>query len=295
MRRIEKEARDDICAPQRTMTISTVSDNHESTYFGHLYRSNALKYELGSPDDLAHNASLPAGADWILYAILDALCDRYLPNIDIIMKQVDRLDTSIMDADGFQERETILARLGYIKKTVNALGRMLKQKQRIGLELISRQIRVIKPNIQISLHDVVDRLTLAKDRLDEAASSLDYINQNFLIKLQVRRMHSITYKREMMKTVTYISAFTFPADVMIQYMSFSFKTPGRGESKSILWWFVSLICIFAISFGILLWVMREFNRLVPKVKKPNTNRSLRAWWPAGLPGFKKQNSIIKSS
>jgi Mg2+ and Co2+ transporter CorA len=200
-----------------------------------------------------------------------------------------------MDADGFQERETILARLGYIKKTVNALGRMLKQKQRIGLELISRQIRVIKPNIQISLHDVVDRLTLAKDRLDEAASSLDYINQNFLIKLQVRRMHSITYKREMMKTVTYISAFTIPADVMIQYMSLSFKTPGRGESKSILWWFVSLISIFAISFAILLWVMREFNRLVPKGKKQNTNRSLRAWWPAGLPGFKKQNSIIKSS
>jgi Mg2+ and Co2+ transporter CorA len=265
MRRIGHEKNETLlCPPSRSMTIARNSDANDGSFFGHIYRSNAVKYEVENVDQCS--VSLPAGADWILYAILDALCDRYIPNIDIVMKQVENLDSSIMSCHGFNQRENLLVRLGFVKKTVIALGRMLKQKQRIGLELISRQIRVITPNTQISLHDVVDRLTLARDRLEEAAVNLDYIHKNFLIKLQVRRMHSIAYKREMMKIVTMISAFTIPADTMLQYVSLSINTPGN-DSTSLLGFFISCIIIFSISFVLVLWILHKFNIIVPKKQK----------------------------
>ncbi|KAL0478464.1 metal ion transporter [Acrasis kona] len=298
MRRVEREFEregDAIRNPQKTFTVSASNQVNEQ-FFSDLSRSNSFKYnqtrrkkpkylsssdpvikdeshssgdggESGGQDgsdqneqeivDTNRRTALP-GSDWVMYAILDALADRYIPNVDIVVNQVDTLDQLIANYNVITDSNTLLKRMGIVKKTLNALRRMMTNKHQIGTDLISRRIRMITPCVQISLHDVVDRLTLACDRLDEAANNLEYIQKNFLARMQLSRIHSIKYKKELMRIITLITAFVVPCDTMIQVMSISINTPGI-DYDGLAWWFWSSFIIILLSFVVMMIVRHNLR------------------------------------
>jgi len=154
--------------------------------------------------ELDHSPRMLAkGAPWLAHAILDRSVDRYLPIIDQLDGDLDRLENDVIEKAGTARGKGVLARILDFKRLLQKLRRTSIHQREILLRLSRGEYDEIPPEALPFFRDVYDHFLriqdIAEGYRDLVTSCLDAY-----LSVQSNRMN------EVMKTLTLISTVMLP-------------------------------------------------------------------------------------
>lgn len=157
---------------------------------------------------------LTGGPVTLLHFILDVLVDHYLPIMDGIAEEIDKMEEDLFD----DARPLVHRRILQVKRGMSALRRIVGPQRDTMLALTRDEFKPIPAEMRPYLRDVYDRLSRVSDLLD---SFRDEVSS--LLDLQV----SMTSNRlnEVIKRLTVIATVGLPLTVVTSYYGMNFAFP----------------------------------------------------------------------
>lgn len=152
------------------------------------------------------------GADFLCHAILDQLVDEYLPVLDIVDDEIERLEDEILANPRQDTLEQILA----LKHSIAMLRRIIAPQREVMNRLSRDDLPQIAPQNRIYFRDIYDHLV----RLHDLSESVrDVITGALDIYL------SVTSNRlnEIMKALTIVSTIFLPLSFVAGVYGMNFK------------------------------------------------------------------------
>ena len=164
---------------------------------------------------LARRPSLLAkGPSRLMHFLLDVLVDHYLPLVDRLADDVDRLEEEV-----FQDTTTRMhARILRIKRGIGGLRRIVGPQRDTLLALTRDELRVIPAELRPYLRDVYDRLARVSDMLDSFRDESATVLELYLSAVSNRM-------NEVIKRLTVIATVGLPLTVVTSYYGMNFPLP----------------------------------------------------------------------
>jgi magnesium transporter len=171
--------------------------------------------ELAS--ELEHSPRLlEKGVGWLAYAALDHAVDRYLPVVDQLDGEIEKLEDDVLERAGTPRGRKVLIRILSFKRTLQELRRMGIYQREILLRLSRGEFDEIPKDAIPFFRDVYDHFLRINDILegyrDLVTSALDAY-----LSVQANRMN------EIMKTLTLISTVMLPLTFIAGVYGMNFK------------------------------------------------------------------------
>ncbi len=221
---------------------------------------------------------LVKGAPWLAHAILDRSVDRYLPIIDQLDTEIDRLENDVIEKAGTPRGRGVLIRILEFKRLLQRLRRTSIHQREILLRLSRGEYEEIPPDAIPFYRDVYDHFLrvqdIAEGYRDLVTSSLDAY-----LSVQSNRMN------EVMKTLTLMSTVMLPLTFIAGIYGMNFDPDVSGWNMPELKWFFgypfALILMGVVAVGILLffkhkgWIWQPSDFPTgPTRKRPPTQEPL---------------------
>jgi magnesium transporter len=157
---------------------------------------------------------LARGPAHLMHYILDVLVDHYLPLVDQLAEEVDKLEEEVF----VNTSPEMHARILRIKRGISGLRRIVGPQRDTILSLTRDELSAIPAELRPYLRDVYDRLARVSDLLDsfrdESASVLE-----LHLSASSNRMN------EVIKRLTVIATIGLPLTVVTSYYGMNFKLP----------------------------------------------------------------------
>ena len=200
-------------------------------------------------DALAHSPHmLKHGPAWLMHAILDAAVDRYLPIIDRIDLELERLEDDVLRKAGTREGPRLLRKLLAYKRLLLNLRRMSVHQREILLRLARGEFEGIPSAAVPFFRDVYDHFLRVTDQV-ESYRDLTTSALEAYLTVQSNRMN------EVVKTLTLISTVMLPITFIAGLYGMNFKHMPELESS---WGYpATLLLMAAVTSGTLLWFWRK--------------------------------------
>ncbi len=217
-----------------------VGRNWIVTYHDGATRSVATAAEI-LPKRPALLAKSPAQ---LMHFLLDVLVDHYLPLVDRLTEDVDRLEEEV-----FTDSTTAMhARILRIKRGIGALRRIVGPQRDTMLSLTRDELRQVPAELRPYLRDVYDRLARVADMLDsfrdESASVLE-----LYLSASSNRLNQV------IKRLTVIATIGLPLTVVTSYYGMNFKLPEYEWAHSE-WYALGLM----VATGLVTWLFLRARR-----------------------------------
>jgi len=191
---------------------------------------------------------LQRGPAWVAHAILDAAVDRYLPLIDDLDGQIERLSDDVLRKAGTRQGPPLLRKLLGFKRMLLSLRRMSVHQREILLRLARGEFPEIPADAAPFYRDVYDHFLRVTD-LVESYRDLVTSALEVYLSVQSNRMN------EIMKTLTLISTVMLPITFIAGLYGMNFKLMPELEQP---WGYpAALSLMLAVATGTLLWFWRK--------------------------------------
>lgn len=199
--------------------------------------------------EIARDPSLlRKGPAWLAHAILDSAVDRYLPIVDTLDKEIDKLETEALQRAGTPKGPHVMKRILKFRRVLQELRRMSIHQREILLRLARGEFDEIPREAVPFFRDVHDHFVRINDLLegfrDLVTSALDAY-----LSVQNNRMS------EVMKTLTLISTVMLPLSFIAGIYGMNFT-----HMPELRWLFgypYALLLMALVAAGILLWFRRK--------------------------------------
>jgi len=183
-----------------------------------------------------------SGADYLTYALLDAIIDGYYPVLDEIGERMNQLELRIM------ERPTPknLDRLNELKFAVMILHRGIAPEREALTRLLRDKSGFLRDEVMVYLRDTMDHAVQLTDALDttrELAASL----LNTYLSLLSNRTNDV------MKVLTIMASIFIPLTFMAGLYGMNFERMPELHSP---WGYPVLLAVMAVTAGVLLLFFR---------------------------------------
>jgi magnesium transporter len=193
-------------------------------------------------------ALLCKGPAWLAHAILDNAVDRYLPIIDHLNEDIEKLETDALVRAGTQKGPAVLKRILKFRRMLQELRRMGIHQREIFLRLSRGDFEEIPRDVVPFFRDVHDHFVRITDLLEGFRDAVTSALEAYLT-VQNNRMG------EVMKTLTLWSTVFLPLTFIagVYGMNFDYMP----EVKWIGGYPVVLVVMLAVAIGIVLWFRRR--------------------------------------
>jgi magnesium transporter len=183
----------------------------------------------------------------LLYRVLDAVVDSYLPVLDDIEDRIDLLEDLVIR----RPDQDILERIAGLLTTLLDLRRVLANTRRIAFTLQRSDTPLIGKELQPFLRDVHDHL----DRdLGSAASERERLKG----LLDIYHSNLASRNNEATRILTVMGTVSLPAVVIASFFGMSLKYPGWMNWPGAL---VIVSAIIVLVTSALLWYLKKRNYL----------------------------------
>ena len=190
------------------------------------------------------------GADYLTYAILDAVVDNYFPVLEAYADRLDALEEEIL---GTPNRDT-MTRLHTVKRELMALRRAIYPMRDAVTSLLREPPPAVATETQVYLRDLHDHAVQAIDLLDtyrEVAGSLSDLYQSNVS----HRMN------EVMKVLTMFSAVFIPLGFIAGVYGMNFDTGRSPLNMPELHWYwgypFALSIMATVAAGLVIYFARK--------------------------------------
>jgi len=191
---------------------------------------------------------LGKGPAWLAHAILDHAVDHYLPIVDELDADIDKLETDALHRAGTPKGPPVLKRILRFKRTLQRLRRMSIHQREILLRLSRGEFEEIPRETVPYFRDVHDHFVRINDLLEGFRDLVTDALEAYL-SVQSNRMN------EIMKTLTLISTVMLPLTFIAGVYGMNFKYMPEVNWLGGYPFALALMAIVAIS--ILLWFRRK--------------------------------------
>ncbi len=154
------------------------------------------------------------GADHLLYRIVDSLVMSYMPLIEDIDAQVDRIEDRVFD----KPHPEILEQIFALKRILLTMRRILLPQREVLNKLARDDYRVIDPRDRVFFRDIYDHLVRLHD-LNESLRDLVSGALDTYLSVTNNRMN------EIMKVLTVITTFFMPITFITGFFGMNFFEP----------------------------------------------------------------------
>lgn len=154
------------------------------------------------------------GADHLLYRIVDSLVMSYMPLVEQIDAQVDKIEDEVFD----RPRREILEQIFALKRLLLTMRRILLPQREVLNKLARDDYRVIDPKDRVFFRDIYDHLVRLHD-LNESLRDLVNGALDTYLSVTNNRMN------EIMKVLTIITTFFMPITFITGFFGMNFFEP----------------------------------------------------------------------
>jgi magnesium transporter len=154
---------------------------------------------------------LSAGPATLLHFVLDTLVDHYMPIMDRIANQIDRIEEGILDERGMQPAQEITR----LKRGMSELRRIVGPQRDTVLALTRDEFRVIPSELRPYLRDVYDRMARVNDLLDSFRDEIAT-----LLELQIT--NTSNRLNRVIKRLTVLATIGLPLTMITSYYGMNF-------------------------------------------------------------------------
>jgi len=191
---------------------------------------------------------LEKGPAWLAHAILDHAVDRYLPIVDDLDAEIDKLELEALHRAGTPKGPPVLRRILRFKRTLQELRRMSIHQREILLRLARGEFEEIPKETVPFYRDVFDHFVRINDLLEGFRDLVTDALEAYL-SVQANRLN------EIMKTLTLMSTVMLPITFIAGVYGMNFK-----HMPEISWVFgypFALGLMAVVAIGILLFFRRR--------------------------------------
>jgi magnesium transporter len=178
-------------------------------------RTGLVADDVGT--DLDHSPRmLSKGCAWLAHGVLDRVVDRYLPVIDELDTEIEKLENDVIEKAGTSRGKGVLSRILAFKRTLQDLRRMSIHQREILMKLSRGEYEEIPPEALPFYRDVYDHFLRIQD-ITEGYRDLVTSALDAYLSVQSNRMN------EIMKTLTLMSTVMLPLTFIAGVYGMNFK------------------------------------------------------------------------
>lgn len=196
---------------------------------------------------IANGSATVLPPDEILYRVVDAVVDSYLPVLEEVEDRIDLLEDRVIR----QPDHEVLERIAGLLTTLLDLRRVLANTRRIALTLQRTDSPLMRRELQPFLRDVHDHL---ERDIGSAASQRERLKG----LLDIYHSNLASRNNEATRILTVMGTLSLPAVVIASFFGMSLKYPGWMNWQGAI--FVVSGIIVAVTSG-LLWYLKRRNYL----------------------------------
>jgi len=185
--------------------------------------------------------------DQVLYHVMDAVVDSYLPLIDKLEDIIEKLQDQVVGSP----RPTVLERIGEMRSILMQLRRVLSNTRHVAFQLRHVSTAFISQELAPFLRDVHDDLAIDLDTIPAERERLAGVLEVYLSSVANRTT-------EATRTLTLLGTAALPALVITSLFGMTIHYPAWTRSS---WMFASLLILVLAITAFLLWYLRRRNYL----------------------------------
>ncbi|KAI8069544.1 hypothetical protein BC940DRAFT_254500 [Gongronella butleri] len=202
--------------------------------------------------------------DWICYGLLDDITDSFAPLIKSIEFEVDSIDELVLILKE-SEQSDMLRRIGYCRKRVMSLLRLLATKADVVKMLIKRGETkpsdatrpTLSTEVVLFLGDVQDHLLTMLQSLNHYEKISSRSHSNYLAQISIEMTQTNNEINDILSKLTALGSVLIPMNLVTGLWGMNVQVPGQMTED--LTWF-SCITISILSFCIIMTsIMRYYN------------------------------------
>jgi magnesium transporter len=186
---------------------------------------------------------LKQGPDFLCYTVLDQLVDEYLPILDAMDEEIDRLEDEVLA----KPKPIVLQRILSLKHSILTLRRVIAPQREVMNRLSRDDLPQIGDQHRIYFRDIYDHLVRTHDLSESIRDVVTGTLDTYL---------SATNNRlsEVMKALTIVSTIFLPLSFVagVYGMNFEYFPEIRWPYGYLYVW-----CVFIIIVLIMLWYFRH--------------------------------------
>ena len=186
---------------------------------------------------------LERGPAWLMHALLDTAVDRYLPVIDHIDRELERLEDEVLRKAGTRQGPPLLRKILGFKRLLLGLRRMSVHQREILLRLARGEFEEIPPDAVPFFRDVYDHFLRVTDQVESYRDITTSALEAYL-SVQSNRMN------EVMKTLTLISTVMLPITFIAGLYGMNFENMPELRTR---WGYPATLLLMAAVAGTTLW------------------------------------------
>ncbi|KAI7895253.1 uncharacterized protein EV154DRAFT_536302 [Mucor mucedo] len=215
-------------------------------HFGSLpHPSNVRKRMLHLKD------SLVVKPDWICYGLLDDIIDTFAPLIRAIEFEVDSIDELVLILKE-SEQSDMLRRIGYCRKKMMSLLRLLVAKSDVIKTLIKRgeeknddeSVKNHRPSVSkdviIYLGDIQDHIVAMLQSLNHYEKISSRSHSNYLAQISIEMTQTNNEINDVLSKLTALGSVLIPMNLVTGLWGMNVQVPGQFQ-EDLTWFF----CIMA--------------------------------------------------
>ena len=184
------------------------------------------------------------GADYLAYALLDAVVDRYFPVVEALSSDLEDLESEVTQ----HPSPDLLARLQRVRRALAAVRRVgWPQREALG-ELAREPSPFVSNEVRVYLRDVEQHVRQIIELADSSRELAGLVTEIYLTQLSHRT-------NEVMKVLTLVSSIFIPLTFVVGIYGMNFDV-----MPELHWRFgypAVLLATGAIALGLILWFRRR--------------------------------------
>jgi magnesium transporter len=216
-------------------------------------RTGLVADDVGT--DLDHSPRMMMkGVAWLAHGVLDRVVDRYLPVIDELDAEIEKLEIDVIDKAGTPRGKGVLTRILAFKRTLQDLRRMGVHQREILMKLSRGEYEEIPADALPFYRDVYDHFLRIQD-ITEGYRDLVTSALDAYLSVQSNRMN------EVVKTLTLISTVMLPLTFIAGVYGMNFKHEKSPLNMPELEWAYgypfALFLMLIVAIGIVVFFRRK--------------------------------------
>ncbi|CAO3684941.1 unnamed protein product [Rhizopus stolonifer] len=202
--------------------------------------------------------------DWICYGLLDDITDSFAPLIRAIEFEVDSIDELVLILKE-SEQSDMLRRIGYCRKRMMGLLRLLSSKTDVVKTLIKRgemapeegSRPALSKEVSLYLGDVQDHILSMLQSLNHYEKISSRSHSNYLAQISIEMTQTNNEINDVLSKLTALGSVLVPMNLVTGLWGMNVQVPGQYQED--LTWFIGImtsILAFCIASTLL---MRYYN------------------------------------
>jgi magnesium transporter len=185
--------------------------------------------------------------DQVLYRLMDAVADSYLPINDKLEDSIEKLHDQVVSSP----RPDVLERIGEIRSILTRLRRVLSNTRHVAFQLRHVSSPFISQELSPFLRDVHDDLAINLDTVAAERERLAGVLEVYLSSVANRTT-------EATRTLTLLGTAALPTLVIAGLFGMNIEYPSWTKSS---WAFVGLLAVMFAITASLLWYLKRRDYL----------------------------------